>query len=338
MNQSTNSIRARNHCNVCGIELRSQTLKVHQEACAEQLTLQALESSDPFLHWKVGVALDHVMKFEESASEFKQAAEFFFVTASKQTEVAKAMFEYSTLMDAFSNTEQGRRFLSKDNFSDAANALPRASEILRSTLHFAFLAPYISACATLETVAGMEIGDEDTLQAYRTANALLEQAKFALGFSDETHVLITVIDAYLKYSISEALQSESRSLFASGLRELASDKQLRSDQVRREYEYLAAKAGLALDAIEFLPQRDFNERDNAPFILAYPDAVNLWLLNVGKNSAVVEKLGNAAVNQKIAPMSSASFELEKLAKGRIRVEYIDPATQEKHDEGCLTLI
>ncbi len=338
MNQSRNSKGAQNHCNVCGLGLQSQMLKVHRKACAEKLRLQAVASSDPFLHWKAGVALDHVQKFEESASQFKQAAEFFFVTASKQTEVAKAMFEYSTLMDAFASREQGRRFLSEDNFSEAANALPRASEILRSTLHFAFLAPYISACATLETVAGMERGDEDTFQAYRTTNALLEQAKFALGFMDETNMLITVIDAYLKYSISGALQNESSYLIASGSRELAPDKQLRSGQVRREYEYLAAMAGLGLDEIEFLPQRDFNEREQAPLILAYPDASNLWLLNVGTNPAVIEKLGNAAIDRIIAPMSAARFELSGMVKGRIRVEYLDPSKQEKHDEGCLTLI
>ena len=338
MSQSEGKIKPHESCDVCGLALGSETLSEHRESCGEQLLSSAGKSSDPFLIWKTAVALDHVKKFEECEGEFKKAAQFFFDAASKTPEAAKALFEYSTLMDAFSNIARGRRFLSAGNFTNASEAIPRASEVLRSTLHFAFLAPYVSACATLETVAGMENWDEDRFQGYRTANALLEQAKFALSFQDEAHPLITLIDSNLKFSISCALYWEASSLLASGSEELAADKESRARQVRSEYEHLAAKAGLVLDEMEFFPQRDFIEREHRPFILAYPDAENLWLVNVGEHSAVVKKLGNLVVDAEISSMASASFELHSLVKGRIRVEYIDPVSKEKHNEGCMALV
>ncbi|MGI0078794.1 MAG: hypothetical protein ACRECH_04150 [Nitrososphaerales archaeon] len=296
------------------------------------------KNSDPFMHWKSAVAFDHLKKFVESEDEFKKAAQFFFDSASKHGAVAKAMLEFSTLMDAFSKIASGRRFLSENNFSRASEVVPGSSEVLRSTLHFAFLAPYISACATLETLAGMKNWDEDKFQAYRTTNALLEQAKFALSFRDETHTLITVIEAFLKFSISGALHFEADSLLASGATELAADKESRSHQVRREYEHLARRAGLELDEIEFFPQRDFVERDHAPLLLAYPDSENLWLLNVGMHPARLQKLGDLIISKEIPSISSASFELRRLTKGKIRVEYLDPFNNERHNVGCMTLV
>ncbi len=313
-------------------------MSAHQKICATEIYTLAKKSIDPFFHWKAAVALDRAIQLQESESEFRNAAQYFFDLGSNLHAVEKAMFEYSTLMDAFSNSALGRRFLANEQFEEAANSLTRAGEIFRSTLHFAFLAPYVSACATLATAIQMPSGEQDTLQAYKNAIALLEQAKFTLSFRDETHPVITVIDAYLKFSISGALLTEAAASLASGSKEDAVDKESRSAQLRHEYEHFAKRARLPLDTIEFFPLRDFARREHSAFVVTFPETDKLWLLNIGENPAMIQMIGNVETNMQIEVQSSTSFDLKNLAKGKIRMEYFDPVKNQKYNEGCLTLI
>lgn len=327
-----------NICQLCGLAYESDIPSLHHSKCAENLSTRIKESQDPFDHWKLSVALDHAENFEESGQQFSRSAQIFFESGSILPRAAKALFEYSTLMDAFSYAAKGRLALSKENFSDASQAFTKSSEILRSTIHFAFLAPYIAACGILHTALGLDGGDEDAFEAYKSANALLEQAKFALSLKDERSPLATVFDALLKRSISLALRSEAISLAKSGSNELSKDKMKRSEQVHLESNYLSRKAGLEPEAIEFFPLRDFNFVERAVLILAYPEGESLWLVNVGKHPALIEKLGNVEVNQEIRAMDSWAFQMKLLSKGKVRAEYLDTVYHVKYDVGCLTLV
>ena len=116
-------------------------------------------------------------ELEASKSWFSQAAHLFFdlgsVTSSR---VERALFEYSTLMDAFTIVQQARRLKLDLKYEESLSEFTKAAEILRSTVHFGFLSGYESGCATLETAVELKESDE-AFQAFKNAITLFEQSK-----------------------------------------------------------------------------------------------------------------------------------------------------------------
>ena len=145
-------------------------------------------------------------------------------------------------MDAFAIVQQARRLKLNLKYEESLSEFTKAAEILRSTVHFGFLSGYESGCATLETALELKDPDE-SFQAFKNAIALFEQSKLALGFRDEKHPMVEVIDSLIKYSISEAFLAESRSLSQSGKKDEAKRKLQQSRAIAEDHEVLARKAG-----------------------------------------------------------------------------------------------
>jgi len=105
-----------------------------------------------FEHWKSALENDRKSNLERSKFEFEGAARAFFEeTGGSKVGVARAFYEYSTLMDAFATVQEARILKANSSFEGALEKFVKASEILRATAHFAYLASYISGCASLET-------------------------------------------------------------------------------------------------------------------------------------------------------------------------------------------
>lgn len=290
----------------------------------------------PFVLWKEGINFDLKSELQLSYSKFMQAAQKFFDMASSEENVAKALFEYSTLMDAFCRTQLGRLAISINEFDEALSKFNEATQILRSTAHFGFLAPFISACATTETTDKLEKFDPEKLQGYRNAIALYEQSKIALSFRDEYHPISTVIDAYIRYCISQALLLESSGQAQSGDQKLSEDTKKRSELIMKEFKLLALRAGVPTDRLLFLPPNDYRRVEEGSFIVTYPDKGCLWLLNLGTNPAIIDSIGSKTFNEKkLEPRDSLGVSEDELEKGKIRLIYRDMMTGRKFDEGCL---
>jgi hypothetical protein len=299
------------------------------------MVAQSRKSRDPFAFWSAGLALERTGKLADSERQFKAGAEAFYIKASENTAISKALNEYSTLLDAFANTQRARIFSSRSRFSQSVQAFSRGSEIFRSTIHFGFLAAYVSACATLETARAFGKKSKDLFQAYRNAIALFEQSKLALSFRDQSHPLMREIQGLILFTISKALKFEAMEAHN---RKLANDKESRSKQLLAESETLLRRDASEIGSLEYFPSNDWFRAGTGSFLMAYPDAENLWLSNLGINPATVEKLGNLRPETTVQPKSSISFPLKSLAKGKIRVVYADLTTHTKYDEGCISLI
>ncbi len=294
---------------------------------------------DPFSTWKEGVAFDQSVRFQESSSKFKAAAQEFYDSATRQVKVARAYYEYSSLMDAYSLVQLGRLDIHDNDFDPALAKFDEAARILRSTIHFGFLAPFISACATAETTDMMEKDDPECLQGYKNAIALYEQSKLALSFRDYRHQIVTVIDAYIRRCISRALNVESFNERLHQNIEASKDKEKRSRLVQLEFEGLLRKVGLGKERLLYLPLDDYRRAEEGAFVLSFPDTSSLWLLNLGNHAANIEKLGDYdSMGVSLKPKDSMKFAAELFGSGRIRVTYKDVVTGRKFDEGCVTAI
>lgn len=298
------------------------------------------KQKDPFILWKEGMDLDSSRLFEESASKFQLAAQRFFDMSSMETKVAKAYYEYSTLMDAYSRIQSGRALLSANQFDEALKKLRESAEILRSTAHYGFLAPYVSACAIAETADLMERNDSESLQAYKNAIALFEQSKIALTFRDDLDPTATTIEAYIRYCLSQALHLESLDLIKNGNTGSATEKESRSIALKQEFLSLAKKEDYKRDAnFCYLPLIDFMRAQEGAFVVSIPDANGLWLMNIGRNVAKLEKAGIFLLNQAmLEPRSSLHLSADLIGRGKIRLLYKDNSTGKKFDEGCLLVI
>jgi tetratricopeptide (TPR) repeat protein len=297
-----------------------------------------LQFSDPFQSWQKALSLDSEREFETSKSWFSQAARFFFDSGSDaSSHVGRAFFEYSTLMDAFASVQQARQLKLNSKYEESLSEFTRAAEILRSSVHFGFLSGYESGCATLESA--LEIKDPDeAFQAIKNAIALFEQSKLALGFRDERHPIVDVIDSLIKYSISEAFLAESKSLSQNGKNDEAHRKIQQSRAIAVNHEVLASKAGTKPRSIDYFPLMDWNRARSTGFLVSFPEQDSIWLGNVGSNSVIVETLGKNKIDQVIDPLESVSCPVSSSSKGRIRVVYVDLKEQKKYDEGCLLMI
>jgi hypothetical protein len=293
----------------------------------------------PFNTWREGIDLDQKFLFERSSLKFGRAAEEFYDLAFKQPEVARAYNEYSVLMDAYSKIQEGRAEIKRNEFAIALKRFEDGANILRSTFHFGFLAPFVSACATTETADKMESDDPERMQAYKNAIALFEQSKLALSFRDERHFIVNIIDAYIRYCISKALSLEA--ILEKGLGHLheAREKEKRSKLLEREFEGFLRKAHVTEERFQFLPLDDYRRVAEGAFVASFPDKSNLWIFNLGNNAAIIEKVGMYdPVGVSIEPRSSMKLDPKLVGKGKIRIRYKDKVFGKEYDEGCLMAV
>lgn len=301
---------------------------------------------NPFMLWEEGVSYDSAGLYRLSASKFQQAAQAFFESASttmSENRITKAYYEYSTLMDAFSRIEQGRELLELKQFDDALAKFTESSNILRSTIHFGFLAPYISACAISEVADLGDLNDEegnDSFQGYKNAIALFEQSKIALSFRDELDPIIKKIDVYIQDCISEALRLESSAHKGNGDLQPSFNKDENPKVEKQESLSVARNKDLGkMSETQYLPLTDFQRAREGSFVVSYPDAEGLWLINIGANSANILRIGSLSLNRVILePRGSVHFSANEFGKGKIRLQYEDNKTGKKFDEGCLQVL
>lgn len=267
------------------------------------------------------------------------AARQFYEAATTRPAISKALNEYSTLMDSFSKIQRARCLMRESNYDDSLALFSTASEILRATIHFAFLAPYTSACASLET-ASMESDPalDEKFEALRNSIALLEQSKLALALRDANHPTLGKIDALLKFAISKALLAEGESLDSKGDRGNAERKYAQFVVVNNEYLEKASLCGLDPGRIEYFPIDDFERALKGAFLSSIPVKDHVSLMNVGSHTAYLQKLGDHLLGSEVGPGDAFHFPLEKLRKGRFRISYRDLSTQELHDEACISLL
>jgi tetratricopeptide (TPR) repeat protein len=296
-------------------------------------------AEDPFLVWKAAIDYDQAAELDRSSSLFKQAAQRFSDLAYVQKKIARAYYEYSTLMDAYSRVQLARSDIGRSDFESALGKLNETCNILRSTVHFGFLAPFISACATAETANMMDDDDPECLQGYKNAIALLEQSKLALSFRDEHHVLITVIDADIRLLMSKALLVESKEEERQGNFEAAKDKVRRSRLLASEFEGFLRKVGVKKQRAFYVPLDDYQRTLTGAFVVSFSEASQLMLLNIGTNPACIHKIGNYDTSDaNLQPKASLSFGCNLVGKGKIRVIYTDTQTGRRYNEGCVMAI
>ncbi len=274
--------------------------------------------------------------------QFEVAAKAFFEEASGAAiGVARALLEYSTLMDAFAAVQEGRLLKTQMKFDEALKNFAKASEILRATVHFGFLASYVSGCASLETASEIS-DDEEKFQGYKNAIGVLEQSKLALSFRDERHPLMRSIDALIKFAISRALLVESQMLMQKGATADSRKKRKQSRSVEKDFEELAGEevhSPVSRYKIDyFLKGYEYERATLGAFIMTFPERTSLWIGNVGKNFALVETLGEAPVGKTIPPSGSITVPMLPEFHGRLRIQYTDEETHRRYDEGCLTVI
>lgn len=296
----------------------------------------AMNTSEPFRVWERALKFNESGSLQESRNEFKLAAQSFFNLASTGVSTSRALFEYSTLMDAFSSIQEARILKSENLFDESFAAFSKSTEILRATMHFGFLSGYVSGCASVETSLELEASD-DSFQGLKNAISLFEQSKLTLSFRDERHPIVKVIDTLIKYSISKAFLVESQILSVSGDMMGAEKKVSQSEAVMRDYEKISRESGKASNVIDYFPVEDWNRALMEAFLVSFPESDGMWLGNLGVNSALVETLAEERVDKVIKPNDSIHWSL-KPSKGRIRVKYVDVKEKKSHDEGCVTVI
>jgi hypothetical protein len=291
-----------------------------------------------FEFWKVAAAEDSKAELETSKSHLQSAARVFFEEGSTtKTAVGRALFEFSTLMDAFVAVQEGRILKSSGEFDASLSKFQHASEIFRSTVHYGYLSGYVSGCASLETAIEMQPG-EDSFQGFKNANALFEQSKLLLSFRDEKHPFVHSIDILLKYSISRALLVESLNLAKDGSKESARKKKEQSSLVEDDFEKLAGSKAAKHFKINYLPDHECNRAEKGALLVVFPEQQNMWIGNVGKNSSFVHKLGDGEIEKEISPDESIAQKMVENFRGKLRVVYEDTENHQKYDEGCLTVI
>ncbi len=311
----------------------------HFVECAENLGIMTSRSRDPVSGWKEAIAYDRASKLSKSQTAFERSSQLFLESASKQNEIARVLFEYSTLMDALSKVQKARELKQSSNFSDSLSLFSAACEMLRATVNFSFLAPYVSGCASMEVTDDLTDDLDNCFQGYKNCVALFEQAKLALVFRDEFHRLMKIIDAYVKISMSKAVRIEGKILLSIG--SSAVEVQKKAEQAvgfSTEAAKIAAEAGYVLTKLEYFPVNDFARIEDGAYILAFPEGANLRLLNLGANEARVRSIGRLGLDISISPKRSVLCSADLLGRGKIRVRYADLLTAAEYDEGCLSLV
>ena len=286
---------------------------------------------DPFAKWERAVAYDNASDLDSSQKAFGTSAQNFFDEASKNSGAAKAFMEYSTLMDASSKIQLARKLKIDQEFEESLSEFSKACEILKATVHFGFLASYVTACATLELAKTMSSENEfeDVLQAFKNVIALVEQSRLILSFRDERHPLIDIMNILENYSVSNAKALESKT------------NKPNEDKSESVTGRSAKELILNLSEIErfpYFPLEDYSRALEGAFILAFPDNDELMLTNVGSGATQIESVGGVEFMQSIGPRSSIRFPVAKLKGGKIRIQYSDRSSGKEYDEGCLSMI
>jgi hypothetical protein len=297
------------------------------------------QRTDPFEVWAEAISLDDMGNISDSEKLFETAAKEFFDKSVENSEVALAYIEYSTLMDAFSAVQKCRHLIFQEDFDGALNSIVKAGEIFRATLHFAFLSPFVASCAGLEVMEGLSEPDDEGFQACKNSIALLEQSKLVLSFRDERHPFIEIIDAYIRLAISKALKIESELDSRSGSTNVeVKSKEDRSVLLKQEYEDRLSKIGRKSSRLDYFPLADYLRAMKGAFILGYPNAEELELVNVGTQDAIVTRLGSLELHEKIEGKSAWRVSLNRFQKMKIRVIYRDTKSGVSYNEGCLSLV
>jgi len=292
--------------------------------------------------WNQAIELDKVSLIPDSKAMFEKAAKVFFDEAGTSgIAVSRPLFEYSTLMDASASVQEGRISKSRLDYDDSLVSFAKSSEILRATVHFGFMAPYVSACASLETAMEME-DDDEKFQGFKNSIALLEQSKLALSFRDDRHPLLHSIDILIKFAISRALLVESAMMTEQGNISDSEKKLEQSRNVENEIRKMTSPESPLLSPryrIDyFLKAYDTRRAGEGAFITTFPEKTGLWIGNVGTHSALVESLGNSVIHKMIEPRQSIWWPLSSDFRGKLRIRYEDLETSRSFDEGCLTAI
>ena len=296
--------------------------------------------------WERAQEEDRDLHVAESKHLFQRAAEAFFHDAEgKLSTVKKPLNEYSTLMDSFSCVQEARLLKSRNDFEAALSSFAKATDILRATVHFAFLASYVSACASLETA--IELGNsEDAVQGFRNGIGLFEQSKLALSFRDERHPILRSINALIKYSISKALLVESKLLEISGSADEAEAKKTQAFRIESELSQQADPSAIndAVPApirhfrITYFPLDDYRRAMSGAFLTVFPEGSAIWIGNIGSSAARVVRIGGEKVRMNLPSSDSSSYPLNEFIKGKVRIMYEDEVTKNVYDEGCATII
>jgi hypothetical protein len=282
---------------------------------------------DPFTIWAAGIGYDSNGNIGLSKQMFVKAAKDFFDSASLYPEVATAYFEYSTLMDGYATIQKCRELITK------------AGDIFRSTVHFAFLSPYVAACAGLEVLSELYDGDPEKFQACKNCIALFEQAKMVLSFRDERHPTLELINAYLRLAISKGLKIEAwQAEKAKDLEGQPQDNDESSEILSEEFRDQIRKLGRKNSRLEYFPTTDYERASNGAFLLGYPSGKKLSLLNVGSSSALLTKIGNIETKSEIKSKSGLQIGIDRFEKMKIRISYKDIQSNRFYDEGCISLV
>lgn len=293
-----------------------------------------------FVLWKEASQLDFASSLDQSRLKFKEAAGAFFEDSGGKGS-GRALLEFSTLMDAYATVQEARILKNDLKFDDSLVLFSRATEILRATVHFGFMAGYVSGCASLETAREMN-ENEEKFQGFKNSIALFEQAKLALGFRDEHHPLIRSIDALIKFAISRAFLVEARMLRDKGS---LSDSRKKTEQFREveaDFEKLAGaengKQILRFKIDYFLKSYECERASTGPLVIVFPEQTSLWIGNVGINEAKIQTIGNDSAKRVIPSSGSISWPMSPEYRGKLRIRYNDKTTKREFDEGCLTVI
>lgn len=294
---------------------------------------------ESFRLWKRAVELSQHHLFEESLRNFSNSAQAFFNSASKAGPISKALNEYSTVMDSFAKTQNARLKMSSGNFDGALRDLELATGIFRASIHFAYLAPYVSACATMDAANGLESKDIERFESFRNAVALFEQTKLGIYLKDDLDPKIHKIDMYLKLAISKALRAEGEMLEASGAIENAERKYAQYVAANNEYLELASETMMEPGYLEYFIADDCSRTLDGAHIVTYTSENTIELLNVGLNNARVLKLGHVVTDCIVQAGDSVSYHLDStLKKGRWRVCYEDEKTGKEYSEASISVL
>lgn len=297
--------------------------------------MELSSETNPFQDWEDAISLNEKGSIKESGSTFARSSQHFFEFGSNvRRGVARAFFEYSTLMDSFSKIQEARLTRLESRYDESLKLFGDASEILRATVHFGFLSAYETACATLETAGELE-DEAETFEALKNAISLFEQSKLALGLRDELHPAIHIIDAMIKYSISKALLAESEILAGEGKRKESEEKNEQSRRVSADYIKLA---GSKHGVIDYFPISDWLRAKSGGFVASYQEKDAMWFGNIGPNPVIIERAGACKVGLVVQPFQSISVDANSLGKGRIRVVYRDLKISKSYDEGCVLMV
>lgn len=299
-------------------------------------------TEEAFDSWREALSLDKRNLLTDSQARFHDTAKTFFDQASTvKASVARAYFEYSTLMDACAKVQEGRLLKSELKFDESLGSFSKATDILRATMHFAFLAGYVSGCASLETAMDLE-DNEERFQGLKNSIALFEQAKIALSFRDERHPLIRSIDAAIKFAISRAFLVEAKMLDEKGSLSNSRKKKVQSENVAADFRNLSGldkSQPLTRYKLDYFLNGYECERSlSGSFLTTFPERTNLWIGNVGVHPAKIHSLGRSEIGKIILPSQSIVWPLVAEFRGKLRIAYSDGETNSQYDEGCLTVI